>query len=320
MKPTRRGHALIVLVLAGGLVGFAFGARALNAVIVSGGVGLVAGAVQLARAGEPELERRAPEPGHEGDSTTVEIDIESPVPCRVVDRVGEGLTALEEPVVETSGDGQLAYTVALERRGERRLGRATVVTTDSFGLFAREDVHPVETTVDVYPAVFGITGTLGTEQLGERPERGAFDRVREYQPGDPLRNVHWTSSAKSPDGLVVAEYTADQDDLVRLAAVSTGGTAAADRMATATASVALMFLDAGVPVALAISDGILPAQTGREHRRELLRLLTRTTGGELPAQTKRSADVLVQATERSVEIHDGRRSHTFQDLTVEASG
>lgn len=320
MRPTRRGYTLIAVVVLAGLLGFAFGARALNAVIISGAIALVAGGVQLYRADPPGLARNRPAPGHVGESRSVEVTIESTVPTRVVDRVSEGLSVTGEPAVSTSGTGELVYDVQLESRGERTVGPARIEATDLFGLFVRDFSHPIQRRVVVYPPVSSVTDRLGTELLGESPERGAFDRIREYFPGDPLRNVHWASSAKHTGRLMVAEYTANRNDIVRIAGVSRGRTAAADRMASAVASIALTFHDAGVPVAVALADGSLPARRSREHREDMLHLLATTDGGELPSEPLETADLVVLATDRSVEVRDAGTTHAFQDLTVEVPG
>lgn len=317
MKPTRRGYGLIVVVLAGVALGAAFGARSLNAVVVPVGVALVAGAIQLHRATPPALERSRPEPGFPGETRTVELSVESGVPCRAVDDVGAGLSATDT-TVRTAGDGSRSYEVTLDSRGERQLGPAQVVATDAFGLFNRRFTYDVRTPVLVYPPVRRLAPSVVTDRGVDAPGRGAFDTLREYVPGDPLRDIHWRTSAKRPPGgLLVAEYAADEETGVTVAVDTPMASAeAADAMASAAASVVLWLLESGVAVGVATPDGRLPERTGPRHRRDVLELLARTRSGVLDAATREAADLRVVADSEGVRLLDGGRARPFEDLVV----
>lgn len=318
MKPTRRGYGLLIVMIAGIVLGAAFGARSLNAIVVPGAVALGAGALQLYRAASPSLERSQPEPGFPGETRTVDLTIRSSVPCTVQDTVGAGLTA-DGVSTKTPGNGRLTYELTLRQRGEHPLGPATVVTTDVFGLFARRFSFDVKTAVLVYPAVRRLApaavGQGGIESSG----RGAFDRLREYVPGDPLRDVHWRTSAKRPpEDLLVAEYTADEEAGVMVAADSPiASTDAADAMAEATASLVLSLLDSGVAVGIVTPTGRVTEGTGRRHRRELLELLALTTTGVLDAGARNRADFRIVADGDGVQLHHQGRRRPFDDLVVE---
>lgn len=318
MKPTRRGYGLVAVVLAGLVLGAAFGARSLNAVVVPAVVALVAGAVQLRRADPPALQRSQPEPGFPGETRTVELTVESGVPCRVVDDVGAGLSATETGA-SVAGDGRLTYEVTLGRRGELHLGPASVRATDALGLFTRRFDFTVETPVLVYPTVRRLGGPVGTAAGADAPGRGAFDRLREYVPGDPLRDIHWRTSAKrQPGELLVAEYTAHEESGVTVAAETTVATAeAADAMASATASVAMALLESGVAVGVVVPGGRLPERTGRRQRREVFDLLARTPSGELDADRRDAADLRIVAGPDDVHLVDGGGRRHFADLLAE---
>lgn len=317
MRPTRRGLGVGAVVVVGFALGATFGARALDAVVVPGVVALVAGGVQLHRADPPAIERSQPRSGHPGEARTVELTVESSVPCRVTDGVGAGLAA-DDPTAETAGDGRLTYELTLERRGEWTLGPAAVVATDSFGLFVREFTHRVETPVLVYPELYALGGPVGVAQESSAIERQAFDHIREYVPGDSLRDVHWKQSAKRPDGLVVAEYAADERGGVTVGAETHIGSAeAVDAMASATASVASALLDAGVETGVVVPGGRLPERVGERHRRELLELLARTGGGRLDPADAERVDVRVRVAEDGVHVSvDGERERAFGDLAA----
>lgn len=318
MKPTRRGYALIVVVGVALALGASFGARSLNAIVVPALVALLAGGVQLYRAPPPALERSQPEPGFPGESRTVELSVASRVPCRVVDAVGSGLDA-EGTAVLTAGDGTHSYEVTLARRGIHKLGPASVQATDAFGLFTRQFSFDVSTSVVVYPTVYRLERGVGPGVDVDAPGRDAFDRLREYVPGDPLRDIHWRTSAKRPPGdLLVAEYTADEDRGVTVAAETPiASAAAADAMASAAASIALALLEDGTAVGLTVPNGTLPERTGRAHRLELFGLLAGVRSGGLSDEQRRRADLVVVADGDGVRVIDGAGDRSFDDLVTE---
>lgn len=318
MRPTRRGYGLIGIVLVGIGLGAVFGARSLNAVVVPSLVALGAGAIQLRRASPPALERSRPDPGFPGETRPVELRVESAVPCRVVDGVGAGLTA-GNTTVETAGDGLFTYEVTLERRGEHRLGPAEVRSTDAFGLFTRQFSFDVRTPVLVYPEVHRLNRPLALGGDVEAPGRGAFDRLREYVPGDPLRDIHWRTSAKrSPDELLVAEYTADVEAGITVSAETPiASSEAADSMAGAAASIVLSLLDSSMAVGIVTHRGRLPERRGRRHRREILELLARTQTGVVDEQSRRAADFNVVADSDGVRLHYGGRARPFERIVAD---
>jgi uncharacterized protein (DUF58 family) len=98
------------------------------------------------------------------------------------------------------------YTFRPMRRGRYRWRRATVSGTDALGLVRLEksyETNPVELTV--YPVALPLPIELraaagwGTSELDTGSVRGAGLEprgIREYAQGDPLRHVHWRSSAR----------------------------------------------------------------------------------------------------------------------------
>ena len=123
-------------------------------------------------------------------------------------------------------------------------------------------------------------------------DRGEFDSLREYVPGDPLRNVDWKASAKREE-LVVSEFAArEEKDGISIVAEAAPGRA--DAMATAAASVALWLLDAGVGIDLATPGGRLSNVSPGEGE-EVLALLARAGGGRVGNARRNAADVLVRA-------------------------
>ena len=282
MRPTVRGIA--VALVAGVAIGMAAtsGARALNAVAVPAVVALVAGAGQLLLAETPTVERTDPAPGFPGETRTVEITVEGNSLARVDDGVPGGVTTADHGR-RVSLPATVEYEVDLAARGVWTVGPPTVTLTDVLGLFVRRVRPDATATLVVYPPVRPLQQGGAIAALFDRSrvaERQTFDSIREYAPGDPLRDVHWKSSAKlgSAD-LVVKQFVGERADRdFHLTASADQGYG--DAMASAAASVADTALSAGLAVGLTCPAGELAADRGERHRHRLLELLARTGDGD----------------------------------------
>lgn len=309
MRLTRRGWVVGGVVLAGLLMAWGFGARSLNAVVAPALVALGAGVVQVWRAPAPTATRSTPAPGFPGERRTVDLAVEGSLRGAVRDAGTDGLR-LEDPTGALWGTGDLRYAVELRDRGEQELGPARVTVRDVLGLVAaRYDVAGT-TPVVVYPDVRPVAATRVFDRLVDESgtrERQAFDRLREYVPGDALRDVHWKSSAKrADDELVVTEFADEDRGGVTIAAEA--GVGGADAMAAAAASVAVHLLDAGVTVAVACPSGTVRSATDDDGRERVLGLLARTRDGRVDTDLRATADVHVVAGDDGVEVTvDGDR-------------
>lgn len=231
--------------------------------------------------------------------------------------------------VRTLSGSTAAYHVRLHARGEWTLGPAQIVVRDVFGLF--EQVHEVDETdtLLVFPPVRQLLPAAYRQLLtaagtGTGDKRTVFDGLREYDTGDPLRDIHWRTSAKR-DELVVAEYAeGSTDDRVTIVATATPDSG--DAMAEAAAGLAVALLDAGIPVALRVpGDGVL-ADPGE--RRAVLALLARVTvdtaappsdSGPAPSHSGADADISVHATTGGVSVTIGDVQSQFETLVSNSS-
>jgi uncharacterized protein (DUF58 family) len=302
MSLTRRGKALVAVVVVGVAMAGLYGPRALNAVVVPSLVALLAGVVLVRRARPPDVERVAPDDGFAGEDHDVELRLsaERSYTARVHDAVDDALAPAGNDVVATVGGDPVEYDLTYSRRGEHAVGPTTVTARDVLGVAEREFRVHNETTVLVYPTVYDLGGPAraalnGLPQFELTNMRGEFDTLREYRRGDALRDVDWKSSAKRADDQFIVKEYVDEDDLdaVTLVAEADGDPAAADAMAEAAASVASFLLAAGLTVGLNAPEGVLDPAGGRSQRRRVLELLARTGAGNVPDGERAAADVLV---------------------------
>jgi len=105
----------------------------------------------------------------------------------------------------------------LVRRGGFKLGPTRLVSGDPFGLFRAERVFPAEHSLVVLPMIYEISSFISPPGLlpgGQVIRRKALDvtphasGVREYVPGDPMKRIHWPTTARRGQ-LIVKEFEQD---------------------------------------------------------------------------------------------------------------
>ena len=137
----------------------------------------------------------------------------------VRDKLPRGVgTPLPPPLVLSLWPGEEGETrglVEVRRRGVFAIGPAQVYSTDPLGLQTFSQKLPSVSELVVYPALIPIRDSWlrGAASQGWRGQSSALTRgagddfygVREYQPGDELRRVHWRTTART-GVLAVTEY------------------------------------------------------------------------------------------------------------------
>jgi uncharacterized protein (DUF58 family) len=186
--------------------------------------------------------------------------------------------------------------VQCRRRGKYILGSLTATVTDPFGLFSRQRELGEPHSILVYPATlelpfFTLSSSATDFDYGSShrsisrisPEASS---VREFTTGDSLSHIHWRSTAHTGK-LMVKTFDAEHSrngsksvwvlpDMDRAANVGEGGESTEEYGVTIAASLAMKYLDRGVPVGLAASGDqrfLFPADRGEVHFRRLLEAL-----------------------------------------------
>jgi uncharacterized protein (DUF58 family) len=152
-------------------------------------------------------------------------------------RLYSGGTAPDDLVLEPGQTAHITVEMTPLRRGVIRFHDLRLLLPDPFGLFQRcRHIVAPDATLLVLPrrfplppvelpggAAFKISGEANTNVIGNS---GEFVGLRDYRPGDPLRQIHWKSWARTGRpivkeledthyprfGLIVDTLSTDRDD------------------------------------------------------------------------------------------------------------
>jgi uncharacterized protein (DUF58 family) len=115
---------------------------------------------------------------------------------------------------------RLTYRILLPQRGRYRLGPLRISSRFPFGLISARQWIRNDTSLLVYPKVGHLSsawqrryfpvpqGTTGSRRAGRAP--GDFYAVRQWQPGDSSRWVHWRRSVRQGQ-LIVRQFEQPSD-------------------------------------------------------------------------------------------------------------
>lgn len=131
--------------------------------------------------------------------------------------VTDGCASLEVPVVDAGAEATLPAWWRPQVRGELVLQGLTVSSVFPFGLFVHQRVLPREARCVVYPAPRFDPAWEGLQGSGEgdcgTQAGGAGDLLdlRPYRVGDRLRSLHWRTSARVGQWMVVERAREEQE-------------------------------------------------------------------------------------------------------------
>jgi uncharacterized protein (DUF58 family) len=172
-----------------------------------------------------ECARRVPKRAFEGSEFTILLQLRnrSRLPkfsLRILDALPEWLVSDSSPsfAARTVWPGwpvEFSYQARAEKRGVFRLGPAMALASDPLGLFQAEKalqdqaelvVYPTPVRLDAAPRAGGSAfGTVEAERPAATGRGFEFATIRDYQPGDEQKRIHWKSTARL-GRLAVVEY------------------------------------------------------------------------------------------------------------------
>lgn len=165
-------------------------------------------------------------------------------------------------------------------RGEAHLGRIRLGSAFPFGLWGRWRVIDLPAEVLIYPRPRaaeprvepGSTGADGLEPAG-RGAIGDLEGLKDYAPGDPVRRIHWRTTARVGAPVIVLR-TDEQADRVTVRVRNLHGRAWEHELSRAAGEV-LRGFQRGCRVGLELPEARIEARGGPGWRRTLLEVLAR---------------------------------------------
>ncbi|WP_405374891.1 MULTISPECIES: DUF58 domain-containing protein [unclassified Microbacterium] len=135
------------------------------------------------------------------------------LPAEVVLPVGSGRGLFQVPRLQSGEQHEELFAIPTTARGVLSIGPVSVLRGDPLGLFERTNDRRQAVDLFVHPRTSNLEGlSLGLmRDLEGLPDQHlarddvSFHALREYQPGDDLRHVHWKSTARTGT-LMVREY------------------------------------------------------------------------------------------------------------------
>jgi len=145
-----------------------------------------------------------------GETASGEVIVSNPRSRRVLGAsievpVGQGLAAITMPSLSRQGRFVHEFAIPTAHRGIVQVGPVRTIRADPIGLVRRELVWTEATELFVHPRTIAIpsTSTGFVHDLEGSATRDltnsdvSFHALREYQPGDERRYIHWKSTAKT---------------------------------------------------------------------------------------------------------------------------
>lgn len=179
---------------------------------------------------------------------------------------GGSIEPVPLPALPPKTDGAVDMEFIPERRGIVNLARTRVLRPDPLGLINAVVTHVLPQSLLVLPKLYDVPtielpgtrrhhpgGLQAAQQVGESQE---FLQLRDYRPGDPVKRMHWPSTARAGRpivketseeyfaryGLVLDTFVVNEDEPSFEAAVSAAASLAA-RLTLRDALLDLMFVE-----------------------------------------------------------------------------
>jgi uncharacterized protein (DUF58 family) len=147
------------------------------------------------------------------------------------------------------------------RRGVHAAGPCTIMSGGPFGVAKATRTAPVSSPIVVYPRTYDapLRRLAGTGTWRAPAAFGDTSSVRDYTRGDPLKHVHWRSTARR-GVLMVREFDVEKRAEATIAAEAPADADGADAVASIACSFALSFLGSGEVRLLAAGEDAVVAR------------------------------------------------------------
>lgn len=225
-----------------------------------------------------------------GGDLACRVDVRNPrrtiaPPALVELPVGDAVVTVRVPLLRGRSQSEQSITIPGLRRGILRVGPITAVRSDPLRLMRAERRWPPPHTVFVHPATVALpaTSTGFVKDLEGTPSRVladtdlSFHAIRDYAPGDPPRQVHWKSTAKT-GALMVRQYEQTRRSRMLVVAATAAGDTASEE-------------EFELVVAVGASLGLRGIRDGRD--------IDVVVGGELPDLARRTTRTIRPLATRS---------------------
>lgn len=241
---------------------------------------------------------------------------------RVGDTLPDSLVIQEDaqalPADWDGRSGTREYTLIPEVRGVFTLGPTKLEMSDPLGLFPFEAEIGDQTELVVHPtpllsrgSIAGGAGVWGIRERDGNTRRGEgmeFHGVREYRPGDPLRRVHWRTSARTGRLAVVEYERAYQQNLILALDLTKNSVFGKGRETT---------LEYGIKIAATLAERTLTAGGGVTLISQNFRMEVQPREGDsagahfklmdLLARAQADSDIALSETLRAARLEPGGR-------------
>jgi len=186
----------------------------------------------------------------------------------------------------------IKYSCLCPIRGKYRIGPFTVYFFDPFGLFFLKRTYYIFSELYVYPRAFyikrfpnlvrGILPWFGIETTRVSGDEDEFFGIREYKEGDPIRRIHWISTARK-NTLIVKQFQRQSFfsatilfNLERDKNFGQGKEKIAEYIIKIAASVSKYLLERGISLELVVHAGEIvhiPFNKGPEYLEDIFKFL-----------------------------------------------
>lgn len=167
-----------------------------------------------------------------GDENLVTIELKSAYPFKIKVRVLDEVPVQFQwrdnqlkTIIDPNSVVQLRYSLRPLTRGEYWFGAINVMCRSPLGLVDRRWIINADKMVMVWPAFQSLRGyelqahNATTTDAGNRKVRKLghsleFEEIKEYVPGDDLRNVNWKATARKGGALMVNNFSDERSQQV----------------------------------------------------------------------------------------------------------